>query len=60
MLPTQSMVQVTNIQLRCGACRYFSYDSCRHSTARLDGEETKTGECPHFRFAQDLIADRVA
>ena len=51
MLATNAMTEVQNIQLRCGACRYFTHDRCCNSTARLQGDDSKLGECPHFRFA---------
>ncbi|OAN51275.1 hypothetical protein A6A04_16630 [Paramagnetospirillum marisnigri] len=52
MLATRiALTEPRNVQLRCGACRYFLHDRCSHSSARLDEQETKTGECPYFRFS---------
>ena len=45
MLATNALTQVHNIQLRCGACRYFTHDRCCNSTARLQREESKQSDC---------------
>ncbi|RAU20686.1 hypothetical protein CU669_17245 [Paramagnetospirillum kuznetsovii] len=52
MLAVSAFTESRNSLLRCGACRYFTHERCCNSTARLDGEDQKTGECPYFRFAQ--------
>ena len=59
MLAATALTQVHNVQLRCGACRYFTHDRCCNATARLQGEEGKAGECPQFRFAHSSEATRA-
>ena len=57
MLAINALTHVQAIQLRCAACRYFVHDHCSHSTARLSGEESKDGDCPHFRYGQAQPVD---
>ncbi len=52
MRATKAFTQQQAIMLRCVACRYFVYERCSHSTARLDGDDSREDECRHFRFAQ--------
>jgi hypothetical protein len=60
MLSTENVIQMTTLRQLCGACRYFVHDRCSHSSARLDSQETKAGDCPHFRFSNHVPADWVA
>lgn len=58
MLATNALTQTQAITVRCVACRYFVHDRCSHSTARLTSEETKTGDCPYFRFVHTMTVSQ--
>ncbi|EME70045.1 hypothetical protein H261_10199 [Paramagnetospirillum caucaseum] len=50
MLATTALAARPFVAIRCHACRYFTLERCCNASARLEGQDDRDGECPHFRF----------